>query len=399
MPKLNQPLCFLCWVTALALTALVVAVRGEEAAQEKLPDGLKVVSIEARPAAVELKHKFDYRQLLINGKLESGETVDLTRMAKATQESSAVTVSVDGLVRAKADGNGMLSFSFDGKSIEVPVSVSGMSEPHAISFVRDVQPVLSRMGCNAGTCHGSKEGKVGFKLSLRGYDPLFDHRALTDDIGSRRFNRAAPDQSLMLLKATGSIPHVGGVRTNVGEPYYELVRDWISQGVKLDLKAPRVAKIEVFPVNPVVPLPGMKQQVTVIATFADGQMRDVTREAFIESGNIEIIEANSSGVLTTLRRGEAPVLVRYEGAYAATTIVCMGDRSGFVWERKPQFNYIDELVDRKLKSVKIIASDLCSDEEFVRRVYLDLTGLIPTAAQVREFLADPRDSRAKRDAL
>src|SRR3954471_3037461 len=104
MPKLNQPLCFLCWLTALALTALVVAVRGEDAPQEKLPDGLKVVSIEARPAAIELKHKFDYRQLLIAGKLESGETVDLTRMAKAVQESGAVTVSTDGLVRAKADG-------------------------------------------------------------------------------------------------------------------------------------------------------------------------------------------------------------------------------------------------------------------------------------------------------
>jgi Protein of unknown function (DUF1553)/Protein of unknown function (DUF1549) len=262
-----------------------------------------------------------------------------------------------------------------------------------------VQPALSRMGCNAGTCHGSKEGKAGFKLSLRGYDPLFDHRALTDDIGSRRFNRAAPDLSLMLLKATGSIPHVGGVRTDVGHPYYELVRDWISQGVKLDLKAPRVTKIDVLPVNPVVPLPGMKQQVTVMATYADGSKRDVTREAFIESGNIEVIEANSTGVLTTLRRGEAPVLVRYEGAYAATTIVCMGDRSGFAWEQRPPLNYVDQLVDRKLKAVKIVASELCSDEEFVRRVYLDLTGLVPTSAQVREFLSDSRASRAKRDAL
>ena len=128
----------------------------------------------------------------------------------------------------------------------------------------------------------------------------------------------------MLLKATGSIPHVGGVRTDVGHPYYELVREWITQGVKLDLNAPRVAKIEVLPLNPVVPLPEMKQQITVMATFADGLVRDVTREAFIESGNIEVIEANTSGVLTTLRRGEAPVLVRYEGAYAATTIIVHG---------------------------------------------------------------------------
>ncbi len=399
MTKLNQPFCFLCWITALALAALVANVRGDDAPQEKLPEGASVVAIEARPAAVELKHKFDYRQLLITGKLDSGETVDLTRMAKASSQSAAVSVSEDGLVRAKEDGTGKITYAFGGKSVEIPVTVKGVDQPHEVSFVRDVQPALSRMGCNAGTCHGSKEGKLGFKLSLRGYDPLFDHRALTDDIGARRFNRSAPDQSLMLLKATGSIPHVGGVRTNVGEPYYELVRDWISQGVKLDLKAPRVTKIDVFPVNPVVPRPGMKQQVTVQATYTDGATRDVTREAFIESGNIEIIEANTTGVLTTLRRGEAPVLVRYAGNYAATTIICMGDRSGFAWEQKPQYNYIDELVDRKLKSVKIVASDLCRDEEFVRRVYLDLTGLPPTAVQTRGFLADRRESRAKRDAL
>jgi hypothetical protein len=387
----------LCFICGFFCPAVAVAV--DEAASEKLPEGVSVVAIEARPAVVELKHKFDYRQLLITGKLDSGETVDLTRMGKGSVDGAAVSVSADGLVRAKVDGSGKITYSFGGKSVEIPVTVSGVAQPHAVSFVRDVQPALSRMGCNAGTCHGSKEGKLGFKLSLRGYDPLFDHRALTDDIGSRRFNRSAPDQSLMLLKATGSIPHVGGVRTNVGEPYYELVRDWISQGVKLDLKAPRVTKIDVFPVNPVVPRPGMKQQVTVQATFADGSTRDVTREAFIESGNIEIIEANTTGVLTTLRRGEAPVLVRYEGAYAATTIVCMGDRSGFAWEQRPQYNYVDELVDRKLKSVKIVASELCRDEEFVRRVYLDLTGLPPTAAQAREFLADSRGSRVKRDAL
>jgi len=397
--KLNQPFCFLCWVTALVLTGLVLTVRGEEPVKETLPAGLKVVAIEAKPATVELSHKFDYRQLLISGKLESGETVDLTRMAQASSPGSAVSVSNDGLLRAKADGSEEITFSYGGHSAKAAAKVSGMTQPHAVSFVRDVQPALSRMGCNAGTCHGAKDGKAGFKLSLRGYDALYDHRAFTDDIGGRRFNRAAPDQSLMLLKATGSIPHVGGVRTNVGEPYYELVRDWINQGVKLDLKAPRVTKIDVLPFNPVVPLPGMKQQITVIATYADGLVRDVTREAFIESGNIEIIEANTSGVLTTLRRGEAPVLVRYEGAYAATTIVCMGDRTGFAWQPQLVQNYIDPLVDKKLQAVKILPSGLCSDEEFVRRVYLDLTGLPPTAGQVREFLQAPGESRAKREAL
>ena len=142
----------------------------------------------------------------------------------------------------------------------MPLTVSGQSADYNPSFVRDVMPALSKMGCNAGTCHGSLNGKNGFKLSLRGYDPLFDHRALTDDIAGRRINRAAPDQSLMLLKPAGVIPHVGGVVTQPGEPYYELVRSWIGGGVKLDLDSPRVTSIEIFPKNPIVPLPGMKQQ-------------------------------------------------------------------------------------------------------------------------------------------
>ena len=395
--KLNKPLCVLCWLVSIpfALALMALTARG----QEQLPAGLNVVSIEVHPAAVDLKHRFDYRQLLVTGKLSSGESVDLTRMATMTHSGKAANISADGQVRAAEDGTDEITYSFNNQSVKVPVTVSGVNAPHPVSFVRDVQPLLARMSCNAGTCHGAKEGKAGFKLSLRGYDAIYDHRALTDDIGARRFNRAAPDQSLMLLKATGSIPHVGGVRTDVGHPYYELVREWISQGVKLDLSAPRVTKIEVLPINPIVPLPGMKQQITVMATFANGEVRDVTREAFIESGNIEVIEANNSGVLTTLRRGEAPVLVRYEGAYAASTIICMGDRSGFAWQEPPQNNYIDGLVYKKLQRVKIIPSDLCTDDEFIRRVYIDLTGLPPTSAQVKAILADPRDSKTKRDAL
>lgn len=395
--KLKSPVCVLCWLVSLplALALMALVARG----QEQLPAGLSVVSIEAKPAAVELKHRFDYRQVLITGKLSTGESVDLTRMSKASQTGNAAQITADGLVRAAADGSDEITYTYGSHAVKVPVVISGAKAPQPVSFVRDVQPLLARMGCNAGTCHGAKEGKAGFKLSLRGYDPLYDHRALTDDIGARRFNRAAPDQSLMLLKATGSIPHVGGVRTDVGHPYYDLVREWISQGVKLDLNAPRVSKIEVSPLNPIVPLPGMKQQIAVIATFTDGVVRDVTREAFIESGNIEVIEADTSGVLTTLRRGEAPVLVRYEGAYAATTIICMGDRTGFAWQEPPQNNYIDGLAYKKLQQVKIIPSELCTDDEFVRRVYIDLTGLPPSVAQVKAFLADARDSKTKREAL
>jgi hypothetical protein len=398
--KLNRPLCILCWALSLPILLAVMSItlRGEEV-KEKLPEGLEVVSIAASPASVELKHKFDYRQLLITGTLKTGEQVDLTRMVSLAQPAKQVKVTENRRLEAVADGEETLTFQYGAQQTAVKVKVSGAAVAVSPSFVRDVQPALSKMGCNAGTCHGAKDGKAGFKLSLRGYDPIYDHRALTDDIGGRRFNRVAPDQSLMLLKATGSVPHVGGVRTEVGSPYYELVRQWIAGGVKQDLTAPRVTAIDISPKDPIVPRVGMKQQITVTATYTDGTTRDVTREAFIESGNIEVISAEPTGIVTMLRRGEAPVLVRYEGAYAATTLIVMGDRSGFVWQKPASNNYIDDHVYKKLERVKILPSDLCTDAEFIRRVYIDLTGLPPTSADVREFLADQRPTKEKRDAL
>ncbi|RIK74110.1 MAG: hypothetical protein DCC68_23650 [Planctomycetota bacterium] len=366
---------------------------------ESIPAGVEVVSLEVFPDKIDLTHRFDYRQLLLTGLTAEGERVDLTRMAKIEPSADVVAVSPLGQVHPKADGQATLKVSAAGKSAEIPVNVANSGATYAVDYIRDVTPVMSKLGCNQGTCHGSAKGKAGFKLSLRGYDPLFDHRALTDDISGRRFNRVAPDESLMLLKASGQIPHVGGMLTQPGEPYYEILRQWIASGVKLDLATPRVVKIDVYPQNPIVPRPGMKQQIAVIATYADGKTRDVSGEAFVESGNIEVIEANKQGVLTMLRRGEAPVLVRYEGSYAATTLTVMGDRTGFAWQQPPANNYIDDLVYNKLKRVKTSVSDLSTDDEFIRRVYIDLTGLPPTADDVRAFLADNRESRAKRDAL
>ncbi|HEX7447106.1 MAG TPA: DUF1549 domain-containing protein, partial [Pirellulales bacterium] len=389
-------------VPLLIIATLFSPVWAEEAAgrkPEQLPEGRSLVRIEAQPASVELKHRYDYRQLLLTGELNTGERVDVTRLAQPLAPEGLVTLSPTGIVRPKADGSGEIRFELAGQSVVVPVKVSGQQDKHPVSFVRDVQPTLSKLGCNAGTCHGSAQGKNGFKLSLRGYDPLFDHRALTDDLAGRRFNRAAPDQSLMLLKPSGVVPHAGGVLMHRGEPYYDLLRAWIAAGVKLDLESPRVTSIEVFPKSPVVPLPGMRQQMAVLATYSDGQVRDVTAEAFIESSSSEKVEIDKHGLATAARRGEAAMLARYEGAYAATTVIVMGDRSNFAWRETPVNNHIDELVYNKLKQVKILPSDLAGDAEFLRRVYLDTIGLPPTMDEVKAFLADTRDTRLKRDEL
>ena len=259
------------------------------------------------------------------------------------------------------------------------------------------------MGCNAGTCHGSKDGKNGFKLSLRGYDPLYDHRALTDDIGAPplqpRGSRPEPDAAqgdrldpARRRRADRTSDH----------PYYDLVRDWIVAGRQARPESPaRRPRSKSSRSIPIVPLPGMKQQVTVMATYTDGQVRDVTREAFIESGNIEVIEAN-----TTRRADHAPPrrgagarplrrgLRRHHDHRAwATAPASPGSSSR-------SYNYIDELVDKKLQAVKI-AAERPVHRRRVRPPRLSRPDR-PAAdrrRRSRAFLADPRDSRAKRDAL
>jgi hypothetical protein len=166
--------------------------------------------------------------------------------------------------------------------------------------------VLAQLGCSTGACHGAKDGKAGFKLSLRGYDPIFDVRSLVDDHAGRRMNFASPDDSLMLLKSTGAVPHEGGQRTKFDDKYYRIMRAWIADGAKLDLSTPRVTRIEVTPQNPVLQAIGAKQQMRIIATYADGRQRDVTAEGFIESGNQDVALTERGGLVSTLRRGEAP---------------------------------------------------------------------------------------------
>ncbi len=388
-----------CLGFAMALLIAPCLAAAPAASKEQLPSGAKVVSLEANPAQFTLANKYAYVQVLLTAQLEGGDRLDVTRMAESAVANDLASVSPTGVVRPKTDGDGQIVFQLGGQSVTVPLTVSAQKADYNTSFVRDVMPALSKMGCNAGTCHGSLNGKNGFKLSLRGYDPLHDHRALTDDIASRRINRAAPDQSLMLLKPAGVIPHVGGVVTQPGQPYYELVRSWISGGLKLDLDSPRVERVEIFPKNPIVPMPGMSQQMKVIATYSDGTARDVTLEAFIDSGNMDVAEPNKLGLVSVIRRGEAPVLARFEGAYTATTITVMGDRTGYEWKDVPANNFVDELVYNKLKRVKSLPSELCIDAEFIRRVLLDLTGLPPTSDQVRAFVADGRETNVKRDEL
>jgi WD40 repeat protein len=387
---------------AAADTALPLPWPPEPSIEPEPPVPAAVAAVSVDPSEIVLDGPFASVQVVVTGTLADGRSIDLTRSARIEPVGAAGVVSIGpgGLVRPTADGTMQLRVVHgDGPAATVPVRVEGVAGAPHVDFMRDVNPVLSRLGCNQGTCHGAAKGKNGFKLSLRGYDPVFDVRAFTDEHGSRRVNVASPDDSLMLLKASATVPHVGGLLTKPDDPAYQTIRRWIAEGASLAGAGPRVASIAVAPARAVVDMPGRRQQFRVVATFTDGTTRDVTRQAFLESGNGEVATADATGLVTAVRRGEAPILVRYEGAYAAVTLTVMGDRTGFAWRQPETWGPIDELVAAKWQGMQIEPAPLCSDVDFLRRATFDLTGLPPTAAAVKAFLADGRDTRIKRAEL
>ncbi len=367
--------------------------------QEPVPAPEQVARISVTPTEFTVSFPFDTVQFVVTAFTPDGAAHDITRVVKIVSDNDNVAIMPNGLVRPKANGRANLTFTYGKHAVQATVYVSAFATDYHVDFVRDVMPVLSKAGCNTGTCHGAAKGKGGFKLSLRGNDPVFDYRALTDDLAGRRINLAAPEDSLMLLKPTAEVPHMGGRALRPGSPGYEIIRRWIEEGAHIDTGVDRVARLEIEPRDPIVWRVGGKQQFRVVAIYPDGTRRDVTDQAFVTSGDTEVAVEAGQALLVAVRRGEAPVLARYEGQYASTTLFVMGDRSGFVWNDPPAYNFIDELVYKKLRKIKTLPSDICDDAEFIRRVYLDLTGVPPTLEEVEKFLADKRPSRQKRDEL
>ncbi len=356
--------------------------------------------IQILPHAIVISNPREVRRVLVSIRQRDGTSLDLTSEAKLTAAGDAVRVDEAGLIHPEKDGHASVEVIVDGKSALVDVTVRGLSESHPVGFVRDVMPILSKAGCNSGPCHGGAKGKNGFKLSLRGYDPAFDYAALINDLAGRRFNRADPAQSLMLLKPTMDVAHGGGLRFSVGSRYYNTLLAWIREGVRFnDEKTGIVSSIRVVPHDILMNKAGLKQQMLVLASYADASERDVTLETSFVSSNPSIAEVSDSGLVRSLRKGESTIQVRYQGQAVSVPVTALPEKTGFQWTQLPQYNFIDRLVDQKLKKHKILPSGLCNDAEFLRRVSLDLAGLIPRPEEVRAFLQDSMESRIKRSRL
>lgn len=356
----------------------------------------QIVKLWTLPGEVVIRNARDARSLLVLGANSAGKIYDLTQEATLVPAGAEVRLDSDRYLNAVTPGTTEVAVTAAGLTVKVPVTVASSDVP-PVDYVRDFLPQLSKFGCNQGTCHGAQQGRKGFKLSLRGYDPLYDYRALVDDVSGRRFNRTQPSDSLMLLKPTQGVPHEGGFLFDESSRAYRIIEEWIAGGCQFS-ETPRPVKLELFPETPMLEQRGEKQQIQVIAHYADGSTRDVTRDALFESANFEVATATKGGLVQAVRRGETAVLVRYEGVYGNLNVVVLGNREGFVWQPAPEHNYIDAHVNHKLEQMKSLPSGNCTDAEFLRRVSLDLTGLPASVMTTRAFLEDPRDSQVKRAA-
>ncbi|MBI3667572.1 MAG: DUF1549 domain-containing protein, partial [Acidobacteria bacterium] len=360
----------------------------------------RLVKLEVQPAKLDLSAPGEGRRVLVTGITQNGERVDLTSAAQLQPAGDIVRIEKDGYLYPAKEGETKLAISAGGQTAELPVTVSGLSKPPATSFLRDVMPVVNKVGCTSGICHGAAKGKNGLKLSLRGYDPDFDYRALVYDMSGRRFNRSDPARSLMLAKPTQQVAHGGGLRVELGSRYYQTLLGWISAGVPFgDPAKDKVKALEVLPSDIFMAGPGRKQQVLALAHYPDGSVRDVTREAIFGSNTPTVADISADAVVSGQRKGEAALLVRYEGKFVTVPITVLDPRPGFVWTALPQYNYIDRYIDEKLKRLKIQPSPPVGDAEFLRRVSLDLTGLPSRPEEVRAFLSNSMDSRAKRACM
>ncbi len=373
---------------ALLVSLVIVSVSAQ--AQE-------LTGIEVYPGDINLLTARGRQTFVVQASYADGITRDVTAQCKVTLANPGLAKIDKNLVTPLADGETQLIVEFGGKSKTIPVKVKDAKVDRPISFKLDVMPIFMRAGCNSGGCHGAARGKDGFRLSLFGFDADGDHYRLTRELPGRRINLSLPQESLLIEKALGKVPHTGGARIKEGDPYYHDLIRWIEAKAPNDpATIPTPVGLDIYPKQAVLDGKGELQQMVVRATYSDGTVRDVTSLSLFLSSNDNSAKISDDGLVTANERGEAFVMARFATFTVGAQIIVLPKGLKFTWPNVEERNYIDTLVHNKLKKLRILPGEVCDDETFLRRVYLDIVGVLPTVEEYSKFISSSEpNKRAK----
>ena len=354
-------------------------------------------SLAIYPPQVHLQTASDYQGIIVVATRDDGVTLDVTSEAKLALSDKSAHIEGQTL-RPVSDGNAKLTATFNTLTATAAISVTKVAEHRPISFMTDCMPTFARAGCNTGSCHGSASGKDGFRLSLFGYDPRGDYFRITREEATRRINLAIPSDSLLLEKSVGKVQHTGGKLFGTDSKYYQTMHQWLSDGAKLDADtAPTVTSLSLYPPAAVMEGDGAVQQFIAVAGYSDGTTRDVTDLTKFSTNNATCAPIEPLGKVTAKARGESFIMARFDVHNVGSQVLTLPKEVQYNKPTEKPANYIDELVGAKLHKLRIEPSNLCTDEEFLRRVTIDIAGMLPTPEEHTTFLADKSaDKRAKK---
>ncbi|MEY3459791.1 MAG: hypothetical protein RL215_2948 [Planctomycetota bacterium] len=345
------------------------------------------------PNSVQLSDARDSTRILVLQKNPDGSTANVTDSAEFSVDTDGVAQIDAGVIRPVGDGIARIRVRLGGESSDIPLTVINHSVSPPLSFRSEVLATLTKAGCNSGKCHGAASGKDGFRLSLFGYDPAGDQYRLTREIPGRRVNPDSPADSLLVRKALGEVNHTGGQCIEEGTGFHQTLLSWIADGAPADAQdAPVPTGIRVYPQEAIFAHPSGSQPLLVIASFSDGTDRDVTELSVFLSNNEATAGVSTSGLVSATGSGSAFIMARFD-QFTQGTAVIVRPGNAYEFPDIEPVNRLDQLVFERWKALHLLPSDICSDETFLRRVFLDLTGLLPSPEERQAFLSDPSPNR------